>query len=90
MWSYGRSNSDVQKKMMKRLDEYEEAACLLLCWCQTLDSLEPMWENIHLYIQMCMYIYIYMYIYFLTCGREDRPPTCKAPQVRQQLKAAVE
>ena len=25
VWSYGRSNSDVQQKMLKRLEEYEEA-----------------------------------------------------------------
>ena len=24
VWSYGRSNSDVQKKMLNRLQEYEE------------------------------------------------------------------
>ena len=28
VWSYGRSNSDVQQKMLKRLEEYEEASSL--------------------------------------------------------------
>ena len=27
VWSYGRSNSDVQQKMLKRLEEYEEVGC---------------------------------------------------------------
>ena len=32
VWSYGRSNSDVQQKMLKRLEEYEEASSVGGLW----------------------------------------------------------